>query len=456
MQRSAESDYKLRSLKLSTIAISTVVFVELTLGLAVSSLAIVSDGLHATLDAVTTLLLLVTTRASLKPPDEEHMYGHEKLESIGGLTGGIALIGVALLIMYEGIMKFLHGTTINLNIAYAGWAAIGYTFCIDFFRVGTLIKARKSESSTLKAGFYHAIADLSSTIIALLGFGLAFIGFKSGDSVASLILGILLSYLSFRLVWACGMELSDTVSKDVANEVRKIILDTEGVGKLEDLKMRRAGAKTFVQAAVQVPEYMSLEEAHDLASRIEENIKASLGQADVSIHTEPVQTEMSTERLIEKLARETGGVRGVHEVNIAYSGGKLYIVLHVYVNPKLSVRDADTIADEIEEKIEGRIRKIENVTVHLEPDSAEERKGPRVNRDEIIKVIHEITRSDRRAPRIKRVVTYVADKKRYINIDCYFSNQVSVEEAHKIASEIEEEVKKHFVETIVTVHTESE
>jgi divalent metal cation (Fe/Co/Zn/Cd) transporter len=165
---------------------------------------------------------------------------------------------------------------------------------------------------------------------------------------------------------------------------------------------------------------------------------------------------MSTEKLIEKLAMETEGVRGVHEVNIAYSEGKLYIVLHVYVNPKFSVREADTIADKIEEKIEGRIRKIENVTVHLEPDSAEERKGPRVNRDEIIKVIHEITRSDRRAPRIKRVVTYVADKKRYINIDCYFSDQVSVEEAHKMASEIEEEVKKHFVETIVTVHTESE
>jgi cation diffusion facilitator family transporter len=456
MQSTAESDYKLRSLKLSTIAISTVVFVELALGSIVGSLAIMSDGLHATLDTVTTLLLLVTTRASLKPPDEEHMYGHEKLESIGGLTGGIALIGVALLIMYEAVIKFLHGTTINLNVAYAGWAAIGYTFCIDFLRVGTLIGARKSKSSTLKAGLYHAIADLSSTIIAFLGFGLAFIGFKFGDSVASMMLGILLSYLSFRLVWACGMELSDTVSKDVANEVRKVILNSEGIRKFKDLKIRRVGAKTFIQAIVEVPEFMSHEEAHDLASRIEENIKSSLGQADVSIHTEPVQMEMSTEKLIEKLAMETEGVKGVHDVNIAYSGGNLYIVLHVYVNPRLSVRDADTIADKIEEQIEGTIRKIGNVTVHLEPDSTEELKGPTVNKDEIINVIHEITRSDKLAPRIKRVVTYVADKKRYINIDCYFSNQVSVEEAHKIASEIEEKVKKHFVETIVTVHTESE
>jgi len=79
-----------------------------------------------------------------------------------------------------------------------------------------------------------------------------------------------------------------------------------------------------------------------------------------------------------------------------------------------------------------------------------------VNEDEILKVVHAITGLSKQAPQIKKVVTYIADKKRYINIDCSFPNRVSVEEAHKIASEIEEKVKKHFVETIVTVHTESE
>jgi cation diffusion facilitator family transporter len=456
MQSSTESSYKLRSLTRSTIAISTVVLVELVLGSIVGSLAIVSDGLHATLDAVTTFLLLITTRASLKPPDAEHMYGHEKLEAIGGLTGGIALVVIALLIMYEAIEKILHGATINLDIAYAGWTAIGYTFCVDFFRVGTLLRGRKSESSTLRAGFYHALADLSSTIIAFLGFGLAFIGFKFGDSVASMILGVLLSYLSFKLVWASGMELSDTISKEVADEVRDVILGTEGVRKLENLKIRRAGTKTFIRATVQVPEYMDHIEAHELASRIEERITSSLGNADISIHTEPARTEMPTEKLIERLAMGTEGVKGVHEIDTAYSDGKLYVILNVYVDSTLSVKDADGIAHKIEEKIGKSIREIENVTVHLEPESVKKLKGLIVNEDEILKVIHAITGLDKQAPRIKKVVTYIADKKRYINIDCSFPNRVSVEEAHKIASEIEENVKKHFVETIVTVHTESE
>ena len=105
MQYSAESAYRLKAFKRSTFAIATVVFVEVILGITVGSLAIVSDGVHALLDMTTMIVLYMVTKASLKPPDEEHMYGHEKFESIGGLVGGIALTGAALLIMYEAVLK---------------------------------------------------------------------------------------------------------------------------------------------------------------------------------------------------------------------------------------------------------------------------------------------------------------------------------------------------------------
>jgi cation diffusion facilitator family transporter len=453
MQGLAENEYKLRTLKRSTIAIASVVLVEVILGLVVNSLAIVSDGLHALLDALTTFALLIATQASLKPPDEEHMYGHEKFESIGGLIGGIALIGVALLIMYEAILKILENTPVNQELQLAGFIAIGYTFCIDFFRVGSFMKARKSESSTIKAGLFHAVADLSSTVIALLGFGLATLGFPYGDSLASMVLSVLLTYLSVKLVWSNGMELSDATSKGAVNKVRNEILNMKGVRSCEDLKVRRAGNKTFVRATVQVPDYLGLEEAHDLTSEIESNLIKSLGNADVTIHIEPCETEMPTEKLVEKLAMETSGVKGVHGIDTSYADGKLYITLHIYVNPKLTVEEADDMADSVESKIQERVRDVENVTVHIEPYSARKRRGSMVNEDEIGRIIHEAAGSSG-VFRIKRIVTYVADNKRYINIDCRFTKQTSVEDAHKIASDIEEKVRAHFAETIVTVHTE--
>jgi divalent metal cation (Fe/Co/Zn/Cd) transporter len=248
------------------------------------------------------------------------------------------------------------------------------------------------------------------------------------------------------------MELSDTITKDVADKVRKEILNTRGVYKCEDLKIRKAGDKTFVRATVQVPDYLSFEEAHELTSKIESNIRNSLGNVDVTIHAEPLETEMRTEKLVEKLAKEVHGVKEVHEIDIVYTDGKLYITLDAHVDPKISVEKAHEIAETIEDKIEERIRDLENVTVQIEPFSVQKRKGSMAQEDEIRKIITEMTKTD--LFRIKRILTYVANKRRYINIDFGLTKQVSIEDAHKIASEIEEKVKTRFVETIVTVHME--
>lgn len=450
-----ENAYKLRALKLSTIAIASVVIVELFLGLIVDSLAIMSDGLHALLDAITTLVLFIATAASLKPPDEEHMYGHEKFESIGGLVGGIALIGVAMLIMYEAIIKIFESKSINTGLEFAGFIAIGYTFCIDFFRVGTFLKARKSESTTMKAGFFHAIADLSSTVIALLGFGLASAGFYYGDSVASMVLSVLLTYLSVKLVWNSGMELSDATSKEITEKIRKQILATKGVQKCENLKVRRAGSKIFVEAAVQAPDYMSLEEAHDLASKVEFDIRNSLGNADVIVHTEPTRMQMETRNIVEKLATEVEGVKGAHDIEIVYTDGKLHIILHAFVNPKISIDEAHEIAGKIEKKIGNEVKDVEDVTVHIEPFSTKPRKGPVTDEKEIREIVHKTAEDCQQAVKIMKIVTYIAGKKRYINIDCCFTEQISIEDAHKTASKIEDKIKEHFTETEVTVHMES-
>lgn len=450
-----EGAYKLKTLKRSTIAIASVVFVEITLGLIVNSLAIVSDGIHAMLDAVTMLMLFIVTRASLKPPDEEHMYGHEKFEAIGGLVGGIALIGIGILIIYEAFLKILGGQNITTSIEYVGFIAIGYTFCIDFFRVGTLLRARESESSTMKAGFYHALADLSSTIIAFLGFGLATLGFAYGDALASIVLGILLSYLSVRLVWSSGMELTDTISRDLVDMVRKEIVNAKGVLRYEDLKIRKAGDKTFVRATVQVPDYMNLEDAHNLSTLIETNIQKTLGNVDVAIHIEPHEAEMRTEKLVEGLATKIIGVKKVHEVTVVHTDGKLYITLHAQVDPKLSVQETHDIAEEIENEIFGTIRDIENVTVHIEPFT-KIRKGSMVDEKEIHEIIHKAAETHRQNFRIKRIITYIANKKRFINLEGYFTKEISTEDAHAIVSSIEEHIKEHFAETIVTVHMEPE
>jgi len=197
---------------------------------------------------------------------------------------------------------------------------------------------------------------------------------------------------------------------------------------------------------------MSLEEAHALASKIEAHLTEAFGNVDTTIHIEPSERETSMEKLVEKLAT-VEDVREVHEITTVYAGGKLYITLHAYVDPKLSVEEAHRLAEKIENRMHAGIKQLENVTVHMEPYGAEVR-AVEIDENELRKIIQKVAEDIEQNLYIKRIVTYAAEGKRYINMDCCFTKQVSIAEAHEIASRIEEEIKKRFEDAVVTVHME--
>jgi len=443
---------KVRILQLSFIAIASAVVIEGLIGLVTNSLAILSDAAHALFDSLTTLILLITTQLSLKPPDEEHLYGHGKIEPIGGLIGGVTLIGLATFLMIEaGIRIHTNVTIVHLPI---GFWAVGYTLAVDFFRIGT-IWGQTESSLTLKASLYHAFSDFASTIIALLGFGLTYIGFDDrADATASIILGSLLIYLSIGLVRSSGSELSDAISKNVVEDIRKEILSTKGVSVCKELKARRVGTKTYVETTICVPDSMGLSEAHDVASQIETSIFRLCGDSSVTVHIEPVGAEKPIKKQIESLATVVKGVKGVHNLSSVYSRGKLYITLHALVDPQLSIEEAHTIAEKIEENLKRQIEDIENVTVHIEPYARKLRAEFIIEDAEVQKMIRQIVEAHPNIRRLNRIVTYLSEKRRYINIDCSFDKSVSVEAMHDTVSHVEREIKKRFKEAVVTIHAE--
>jgi cation diffusion facilitator family transporter len=450
---SGKSITKVAALRLSLIAILSVVIVEGILGLVTNSLAILSDGAHALFDAATSLILLVTTQLSLKPPDAEHLYGHSKIEPIGGLVGGIALIGLSVFLVFEAVMRlYIVGPQVLHDPV--GFVAIGYTLGVDFFRMGILWGKTHDESATIKAGFYHALSDFASTIIALIGFGLIFINIDYGDAVASIVLGSLLAYLSVKLILISGLELSDTISKNIVSEIRQEILSTKGVSECKDLKARKVGAKTYVEITICVPNSMGLTEAHDVASQIEANIVKSYGDSAVTVHIEPIGKEKPIEKEIEALAMSVDGVREVHSMSNVYSKGKLYLTLHASVEPQLSVEEAHDIAEKIEKNLKQQIENIENVTVHIEPNLPMVSQEFAAEEAQIQRIIKQIVEAHLDIRRVNRIVTYMSEKQRYINVDCSFDKDISVDAMHETVSRVEGEIKKKFREAVVTIHSE--
>ena len=159
-------------------------------------------------------------------------------------------------------------------------------------------------------------------------------------------------------------------------------------------------------------------------------------------------------QLVKKLAT-VDGVKEVHEISNLYIAGKLYITLHAHVNPELSVEEAHKIAETIERSMQAEIRSLENVTVHIEPAGVAI-PATEVNEAQLRNVVNDVAKGIAGNLRIKRVLTYAAGGKHYINIDCCFTKQVQIKEAHRIASAVEKETKEHFANAVVTVHMEPE
>lgn len=449
---------KLDALKYSTLAILSAFVVEVILGIVTGSLAILSDGMHALFDSLSSFMLFLSANMSLKPPDEEHMYGHEKFEALGGLIGGFTLIVLAFFIAIEAILRTLSGKNyLNLGFSLAGFIALGYTLSTDILRMLVFRFTIRKESPLIKAGLYHALSDLGSTLIALFGFWLStFYGIFYGDSAASLILSAMLIALSIRLIWDSIMELSDIAPRGIAIRVKEEINNISGgLFACEGLKIRKSGDKFFIRATLKVPDYMSLDEAHKLTSKIEDEIIRVLGKADISFHIEPYGVSgMTTERLIERIAGRFKGVVGIHDVNVSYHDGKVYVTLHAQVAPTTPLSEAHDLAESIERAILRSISNVGNVLVHIEPSNIELKKGHMMNDEEIDRIVRSAAEKYGNELKIKRIITYTLNGKRHINIECSFNREVSVEEAHKIASEVEESIKEKISETIVTVHME--
>ena len=465
---------KSSALRMSLVAIISVFAFEFTAGLFTNSLALITDSTHALLDAVVTAILIIAVRLALKPKDVDHTYGHGKIETIGGFIGGIALFVVAVFFIHEAIIRLASTSSASVVVTPGtiGFAAVAYTLAIDGFRISVLGRAMKkmatqmTGSTTLKADFYHAFADLASTTVAFVGLWLVTTGFGHGDSIAAIILGGFLSYLSVRFAYQNAMELTDVISPRLVRRVQQAANETEGVLRSDDIKMRRVGTETFIETTIALPAEISFESAHDISAKVEDNIAKSLSDSglrvkpkNITVHFEPVLgSDMPPELVIESAASQVNGVRGVHNVIISKfaNSHSMDASLHIQVNRSATLAEAHSIANAVEDSIKRQLAAVENITVHLEPVMPDV-----VGMEPIAdNIMHEFIRnvilgSTSGVKKVDRIGIYkIAQNILKIDVNCSFSSQMTIEQIHERVSEIEKEIRTKYPRSIVTIHAE--
>lgn len=282
-----DSNSNLRKLIYNMLATSSVILFEGAIGIITGSLSLLGDAAHSCVDLVSSIVSFVFLRVSLRPADKNHPYGHGKIEYVGTLVGGFTLLFLGALLAYDSIVSI-----INLEekaIGSAAYVALTYVFLAEAFRTTNSYfgSSMGKGKSLLKSEFYHALADMSGTFVALFGVLLNNLGVKGSDEVGGLILSLLITYGSLKLMYGAAMELTDYVPKEILPKVTKAVQGTRGVVAVKEIRARKSGDDYYIDTVVTVSNKLKIEDAHEIASDVEQNVKKVLPKSDVTVHVEP-------------------------------------------------------------------------------------------------------------------------------------------------------------------------
>ena len=262
---------------------------KLVIGILTGSLGILSEALHSALDLVAAIITYFTVRISDKPADKHHHFGHGKTENFSALLETLLLVITCVWIVYEAINRLVSGNT-HIQVTIWSYVVVITSIVVDVSRSRALYKvARKYNSQALEADALHFSTDIWSSAVVLVGLLCANFGFYAADSIAALGVAIIVLTVSYRLGKKAINVLLDRSPLTLSDEIASIIQLIPDVVYFHDLKVRVAGADTFVNVTIHIDPSLNIKDAHAISHKVESIICARIERCEVHIHYEPAE-----------------------------------------------------------------------------------------------------------------------------------------------------------------------
>lgn len=281
---------KSRAAALSIASNSALIALKLAAGAITGSIAIVTEAIHSLIDLVASVIAFVSVRKADEPADEEHPYGHEKVENLAAAIEGILILVGAAVIVYEATHRLAVGSEVeSLGV---GIAVMGFSVLANLFVSGYLYRqARLTDSPALEGDAAHLRTDAMTSAGVLLGLGIVQVtGIAAFDSITALIVAVAIVWAGLTLVRrSSGVLMDEALPEPEMDRIEAAIATarTEEVAGYHKLRARRAGSRRHIDFHVQYRNGTSLERAHELAHEMRDSIEAEVPQAEVLIHVEP-------------------------------------------------------------------------------------------------------------------------------------------------------------------------
>ncbi|MEZ5478833.1 MAG: cation diffusion facilitator family transporter [Thiolinea sp.] len=310
--------------------INTVLAVaQLIGGFMTGSQALMADGFHTLSDLASDFVVLFAAHHAHKEADDNHPYGHGRIETVATVVLGLMLAGVAV-----GIFMQAWGRLFADNVQSPHPWALAFAALAIFSKEAlfhyTMRTAKRVRSRLLEANAWHHRSDVVSSLVVLLGIAGTQLGFIWLDGAAAVVVAVMILYMAGRMILDSTLELVDTgVDAEQAEEVQQFMAGLSGVESVHMLRTRRVGGAVFADAHIQVNSHISVSEGHHVAEYVMQQLKTRFPEfSDVTVHIDPEDDETAKpcaglpirKVLLAKLAEEA-------EIAVLLSGVRR-IVLH--------------------------------------------------------------------------------------------------------------------------------
>jgi cation diffusion facilitator family transporter len=441
---------------------------KLAVGLLTGSLGILAEAAHSGLDLVAALVTFFAVRLSDRPPDKRHLYGYGKVENLSALVETLLLLVTCIWIIYEAIER-LFFKSVEIEASYWAFGVMAISIVVDISRSRILYRAaRKHNSQALEADALHFSTDIWSSSVVIGGLALVWLSERLGpdwtwldksDAVAALGVALIVIYVSLQLGRRTVSVLLDVAPPGLAEQIAAEASQVPGVQSAGPIRVRQAGASIFVDLTVDVDRSASLEEAHQIATAVDDRVSALVRRGDVVVHVDPVRRSgeslsQTVSAIAARLALRTHNVHA-HEVR-----GRYFVDLHVEVPAELTLGQAHDRVSHLELAVRDELPQVRDIHSHIEPIAApvapvtaltsEEEEALRAQIAAIAKEVSGLRGYDRLHIRSGPDGYDVA-------FHCLADPDLSVTQAHRLADEVEKRIQTRVPGiSRVLVHVEPE
>jgi cation diffusion facilitator family transporter len=377
-------DYRsIRFVLIYTMALNLLVTTgKLGVGLWTGSLSLLADGFDSLLNSVFNVVGLVSIYVASRPADPGHPYGHRKFETLSAVSISIFLFVMTLQLGQSAVGRLQDPVMPEVNMWTFAVLALSIAVHLYVARYEER-RGRELKSEFLLADARHTRADVLVSLSVAAGLVLVRLGYPAVDAILALVIAGAIAKIGIDIIRDSSKVLADAAALDVAL-VHRIVANVAGVETVHRIRSRGQEGDLHLDLHVRVRPGIPIEEAHQIAHQVEQQLVGGVaGLRDVVVHVEPQRGgvrrgERDYPRAVRAVAGRVPGA-AVHSIQAREIEGRLYVTLHLEVEPSLSMKAGHELASQLEEMLHAEIPGTAAVEVHVEPAARGEEVASRVD-----------------------------------------------------------------------------